>query len=101
MTEYLQFGDSDRFIADYWIVSSTEGFLAFGQIYAAFGRGDEMMRIVTEGFTRKAGELGGPIVHEFIATNARAKALVERTEGYVFSEKDHNGHPVYRKTFYP
>ncbi len=101
MAEYLQFGDSDAFIADYWVVKDEEGFLAQGMIYAAFGRGDEMMELIAQGLTHKAGELGEPVTHEFVATNPKARVLVERTDGYVFCQINHAGHPVYKKTFTP
>lgn len=101
VAEYLQFGDSDAFLAEYLIVNDGVGLLAEGQIYAAFGRSDEMMALVAEGLTRKAVELGKPITHEFVATTDQARALIKRTEGYVFIEYDHKGHPVYRKTFIP
>lgn len=102
MAEYLQFGDSYAFWADVWVVpDGDEKFLAQGHIYDARGRGDEMMALIAEGLTKKAGELGGPITHEFLATTDRARALVERTDGYILRENNHNGHPIYVKTFTP
>lgn len=101
MIEPLVLGDSDAFLAKYEIKPEGDGFSAQGDIYAAFSRGDEMMRLIAVEITQKATELGGPITHTFVATTDRALALVQRTGGYEFIGKDHKGNPMYRKTFFP
>jgi hypothetical protein len=100
-SEYIQVRTEDEDIwADYWLSPTSNGIEAQGMLFGP-GKGDVIMRKVIEELTKEANRLGEPITHCFVASNKGAVALIQRTEGYSFSGKTVNNHPMYTRIYNP